>query len=515
LEGEGQTVRGPVSTIAAIALLQGAQPAFAVQPAEPIDLHQPIHRVDLEGLEAHVEQSMEQWGTAGLALGIVHNGEVIFLRGFGTRDVRTREPVDADTVFGIGSITKSFTAVLAGVLVDEGRISFDDRLVEHVPNFAVGDAYVTGAATLRDALSHRTGYDWRMDPLLFLSGASRSEVIDQMEDVQPHFPFRNGYGYSNVMYMVAGEALGGAAGATWDQAVADKIFTPLGMNRSGTTIRDLERQTNVATPHRYSAQGPKPISRGNNDMAGGAGSINSTARDMARYIQMLASDGKIGGQQFLKSATLKDLLTPHVDAGEEADLRPFTNFHAWGLGWDLKDYKGRKVASHGGIIDGMHAEMAFVPGSGFGVVVLTNTDGLRYLPAALVLNVLDRAFGGARKDWNTSFLRRGHAFRDRMTAAPPRVTGTRPSLPLTAYVGSYRGPHGLATVRQQGERLLVVYGATRVPLDHWQYDTFRGSWGGLFGEQLATFSLGRSGRPERLSITFIGDFERVAGRGAE
>jgi CubicO group peptidase (beta-lactamase class C family) len=503
--------------LAAIALLQSAPPAsvaFAAQPAVPIDLRQPIQRVDLQGLEAHVERSMKQWGTAGLAIGIVHNGEVIFLKGFGTRDVRTREPVDPDTIFAVGSVTKSFTAVLAGLLVDEGKISFDDRLVKHVPNFAVGDAYVTGAATFRDALSHRTGYDWRMDPVMFLSGASRPEVIGAMADVQPHFPFRNGYGYSNAVYMVAGEALGGAAGRSWDQSITDRVFTPLGMSRSSTTIRGLERQTNVASPHRYSEQGPKPISWRNVDVAGGAGSINSTARDMTRYIQMLASDGKAAERPFLKPATLNELLTPHVDAGEAAELRRFTNFHAWGLGWDLKDYKGRKVASHGGVIDGMLAEMAFVPGSGFGVIVLTNTDGVRHLPYALVLNVLDRTFGGIRTDWNVGLLKRGLAFRERLTAAPPRVTGTRPSRLLADYEGSYRGPHGIVTVSKQGERLLVVYGTTRVSLDHWQYDTFRGSWGSLFGDQLATFGLGPSGKPDRLSIAFVGDFERVADRAA-
>ncbi len=459
---------------------------------------------------------MEQWGTAGLALGIVHNGEVVFLKGFGTRNVRTGEPVDPDTIFAIGSITKSFTAVLAGVLVDDGRISFDDRLVKHVPNFAVGDAYITGAATLRDALSHRTGYDWRMDPIVFLSGGSRAEIIKRMQHVEPHFPFRSGYGYSNVMYMVAGEALGGAAGAGWDRAVADRIFMPLGMNRSSTTIRGLERQTNVATPHRYVAatQGPKPISWRNVDMIGGGGPINSTARDMTRYIQMLANDGKVEGRILLKSETLKELLTSHVDAGEDPDLRPFTNFHTWGLGWDLKDYKGRKIASHGGHIDGMQAEMAFVPGTGFGVVVLTNTDGVRYLPTAIVRNVLDRAFGGIRPEWNAGLLKRGHAFRERLAAVPPRVKGTRPTLPLTAYEGSYRWPHGVASVRKQGERLMIIYGPHQVALEHWQYDTFRGSWD-VFGEQLATFSLAGSGKPDRLSINFVGDFKRVAGGGAE
>jgi CubicO group peptidase (beta-lactamase class C family) len=496
--------------LAATSLLQNAPVAYAAQSAEPREIQRSVQSVDLEGLEDDVNRSMKQWGSAGLALGIVHKGEVIFLKGFGTRDVRTRQPVNADTVFGIGSITKSFTGVLAGILADEGRISFDDRIVKHVPNFAVGDAYVTGAATLRDSLSHRTGYDWRMDPLLFLSGASRAEVIDQMEHVEPHFPFRSQHGYSNVMYMVAGEALGAAAGMGWDRAVADRIFKPLGMKRSSTTIYGLERQTNVATPHRYEAQGPKPIPWRNIDVGGGGGAMNSSARDMTRYIQMLANDGKIEGRLFLGSATLKELLTPHVDAGEDPDLRPFTNFHTWGLGWELKDYKGWKVASHGGITDGMQAEMAFVPGSGFGVVVLTNTDGLRYLPTALILNVLDRAFAGTRTDWNSILLKRGQAFRARMTADPPRVEGTRPSLPLAEYEGSYRGAHGVVTVHKRGEQLIVVYGPNEVPLKHWQYDTFRGSWG-MFADQLATFSLGRSGKPDRLAITFIGDFQRVAG----
>jgi CubicO group peptidase (beta-lactamase class C family) len=507
-------VRASFLLLAAITLLQGGPPAFAAQSDVLIDKGMPLQRVDLEGLEAHVERSMKQWGTAGLALGIVHNGEVIFLKGFGMRDVRTRAPVDPDTIFAVGSITKSITAVLAGVLADEERISFDDRLVKHVPNFAVGDAYVTGAATVRDALSHRTGYDWRLDPVLFLSGASRAEVISRMEKVEPHFPFRSQYGYSNVMYMVAGEAIGRASGGTWDRALAERVFKPLGMHRSSTTVRDLAQQTNVATPHRYTEQGPKPISWRDSDVSGGAGSMNSSARDMTNYIRMLANDGQIAGRPFLKPRTLKELLTSHVDAGEDPDLRAFTNFHTWGLGWDLKDYKGRKIASHGGIIDGMQAELAFVPGSGFGVIVLTNTEGVRYLPNAIVLNVLDRALGGSRPDWNASLLKRGRAFRERLTAVPPRVKGTSPSLPLAEYEGSYRGPHGVASVRKQGERLMVVYGPTRVALEHWQYDTFRGSWD-LFGEQLATFSLGRSGKPGRLSIAFVGDFERVADGRAE
>jgi CubicO group peptidase (beta-lactamase class C family) len=463
----------------------------------------------LTGLDTHIIASMRAWDTAGLAIAIVKDGSIVMERGFGLRDVRTKEPVDANTVFAIGSMTKSITAIAAGTLVDQDKLDWDDRLSRHVPGFAVGDPYIGGAATIRDALSHRTGFDWSIDPLM-ISAKSKGEIIDRVAHLTPARPFRAQFDYSNIIYIIASEAIGAASGQGWEALVTTSIFEPLGMKRSTTNTAALRTLGNVATPHRNLGAGPQPVTRANTAVTSGAGAINASAHDLAMLLTVLANGGRMPNRaDLLRTATLDEIFNPQINIGVDATFERFTNFHSYGLGWELIDYKGRKVAFHGGAIDGMLSQMAVVPAERLGIVILTNTDGARYLPDALVSAILDRFLGGEQPDWNTPYLARGTRMREILYGTPLQQRDTKFTQSIDAYAGTYRGPLGDMVITSSEKQLQFRYGVLTGPLQHWHYDTFRGAFA-TYGDRLVTFAMGSDGRPARVSVEFIGDFQRVS-----
>jgi CubicO group peptidase (beta-lactamase class C family) len=493
--------------IALVALIAAQGPSMAAT----IDEVAPTRATgaDLSDLDAYIARSMADFGVAGLSIAIVKDDRVVMARGYGVRDVNSRQPVDENTIFAIGSMTKPVTAVAAGRLVDAGRLGWNDLLVRRVPGFAVGDAYITGAATVRDALSHRTGYEWMMDPLWVSAPTkSRSELIGEMIRFRPDFGFRTRYGYSNMMFLVAGEAVGSAGGTSWDEVVKEQVFDPLGMTSSTTRSANLARLTNVATPHTNLGAGPRPVPRADIDRMGGAGAINSNAADMARFLLMLASKGTVDRSAFLKPETMAEIFTPQSVMGRpDEDMRRFSNFHLYGLGFELYDYKGSLVAGHGGAIDGMLSEMAVVPDKHLGVVVLTNTDGVRGLGNAIVRHVFDLYLGGERPDWVPSQLKTGQAMRAFLTTSPPPPAHAGAALSLETYVGEYDGPHGTIVVTHRGDDLQLTFGAWHTELDHWAGNTFLGTLG-AYGRRKVSFSIGAVGEANRLTIDLIGDFER-------
>lgn len=478
-----------------------------VTPAQQPDAHDVASRRELDAIDAYIRAAMKSWDVAGLSVAIVKEGRVLFVRGYGVRDVSTGAPVDGDTIFPIGSMTKSVTAVMAGLAVDRGKLSFDDLLTARLDHFAVGDPYVTGAATIRDALSHRTGFDWSSDALL-LSSRSRRELIERLARLRPPHPFRQDYHYANVVYIAGSEAVAAAQSQSWETLAAEAVFKPLRMTRTTTSAADAEKLGDVAKPHRNLGSGPRPIESRDISIAGGAGAIAASAADMARFVTMMSESGKLGGAPFLKPATFAEILTPNINVGVESYLRPFSNFHAYGIGWELIDYKGRLVAFHGGAIDGMLSHMAVVPRERLGVVVLTNTDGTRYLPDAIALTILDHFLGGTMSDWTGPLLKRGLAMRQVLYGTPERVADTAATVPLSSFVGLYTAPLGTIEVRRDGDALAFQYGALHGKLEHWHYDTFRGNFG-MYADRLVTFSFDNNRIPSRLNVEFIGDFVRA------
>ncbi len=461
----------------------------------------------LDGLAAYVEQGMRDWNVPGLALAVVKDDSVVFARGFGTRTLGRDEPVDEHTSFAIASTTKAFTAMALAMLVDEGKVHWDDPVSMHVPAFQLADPGLSGQLTVRDLLTHRTGLP-NSDFLWYASGSSTDEILRRMRFLRPFATPRSRYQYNNNAYMVAGQVVQSASGMPWSEFVRTRILQPLGMRETLTGFVGLDARGNVATPHLEVDGAVRPIPYLSFDNIGPAGSMNSSVSDVARWIRFQLAGGEWGGERLVSVAQHREMLAPqfvipqalYYPAARLAD----PSFTAYGLGWFMQDYRGRKLAMHTGSIDGMTALVALVPEERLGLVVFINLDHAE-LRHALMYRIIDGYLGGPARDWSAELRPLYQGMEERFRAATResesrRVRGTRPSLPLSAYAGTYADPDSLAgdvEVRMENGRLAarVAGGAITGQMEHWHYDVFRVRWSQVsMGTSFITFTIDPEGR---------------------
>ncbi len=474
---------------------------------------------DFEALARYVEQEMARWQIPGLAMAIVKNDSVVFARGFGVKNVETREPVDARTIFAIGSASKAFTAAAVATLVDQDELDWNDRAADHLPGLTLFDPYASRELNIVDLLSHRSGLP-RGDLIWFASEFDRAEVVRRVRYLEPQSSFRSQFGYQNIMYITAGEILARISGLTWDAWVDRHIFTPLGMDESSTSTLALANQANVATPHQDFDGDVRPINWRNIDNAGPAGSINSNVVEMAQWVRLHLGEGVYGGEAVLSPDAVRAMQTHRTIIRPEGSwgmMAPASDFMTYGLGWFMNDYRGRIVVHHGGNIDGMHALVGMLPEEELGLVVLTNLyNNLTY---ALMYRVADLYLGGEAPDWSA----RLHAARDSLFAPgqeaqrafeDARVEGTETSLALDAYTGSYTHVmYGDAEVTLEDGGLVLRRGPAFVgDLRHWHYDTFEVVWREeSLGTGHVTFGLDNAGEVAELEVRGLATYTRVPG----
>jgi CubicO group peptidase (beta-lactamase class C family) len=474
---------------------------------------------DLAGLDSYIRHAMVEWDIPGLAIAVVRDDSVIFARGYGERRVGSGEPVDEHTLFAVASTTKAMTVGALGMLVDEGAIRWDDPVTRHLPDFQVADPYVTRHVTIRDLLTHRTGVA-RHDNVWIASPFDRPEIVRRARYLPQAEGFRTGYAYNNLMYMVAGEVVAAAAGTTWENFVEDRIFAPLAMTRSTARTAVADADPNVATAHVRSNGRLLAMDRRNYDALGPAGSVFSSAADMAQWLRLHLAGGVHDGLRLLEASTLAEMREPQVVLSVDPASRrrfPSRTFYAYGLGWRLHDYHGRKVVQHTGTVNYTRTQVGMMPSEGIGVVVMANlsTSGLQI---ALMYRVFDALLGIPETDWSADYLetaRRADAAAERRAAEADaaRVRGTRPSLPLEHYAGTYSDPlYGDVTIDYEDERLVLRYSPDYVAdLEHWHHDTFRALWRNAgFGHALITFSVDSAGTARRLDLSGFNTFRRVA-----
>ena len=463
----------------------------------------------IAGLDQYIAQAVKDWNVPGLSIAVVKGDSTVFLKGYGVRELGKPDPVTPNTLFAIGSNSKSFTAAAIGMLVDDGKMRFDDRVARWLPGFQLYDPYVTRELTLRDVLSHRAGLGRRGDYLWLVAGYPRAEVLRRIRFLEPNAGFRTELGYQNAMFLAGGEAAAAAAGTSWDDLVKTRILRPLGMTRSNTSVRDQAQDSDVAQPHSMRDSVLTVIPWRNIDNIAPAGSINSSASEMTRYLRFIFSDGTFEGKQLLKPATLRVISTPHTITPVQPDtLFPSVHFRAYGLGWGLSDYRGRKVMAHSGGIDGMLSWMTVVPEEKLGIMILTNGDN-HGVGQGILYRIMDGYLGGEPRDWNAINLaqfKRGQAAQQarEKSRIAARVPNTSPSRPLAAYEGVYADSmYGDLRIRVEGGKLVAdlgPHGAGGV-LEHWQYDAFRLAWRDrAFGQTDLIFSLDRDGRPATIRI---------------
>lgn len=491
----------------------------------------------LTGFDAYARRALAQWRVPGVAVAVVRGDSIVLLRGYGVKEAGRPEPVTARTMFEIGSTSKAFSSAIIAMLVDEGRLDWDDRVVDRLPGFALKDPHVTSQVTLRDLLAHRTGLVGGYNAYVT---APRTEITRRARFLDPVIPFRSRYEYSNPLYATAGEVAAAVAGKPWEQLLAERITGPLGMRETTTdltrffdstrfthcfycalpartpSITDARPGTDVAMPHVLRHDTVRVIPWQSYDNAVSAGSVISNVAEMAQWLRLLLNGGRFAGRELITPASVREMLRPQsvlrptgwiamVDS-----LSPSTHFWNYGLGWRMNDYRGKKIVWHTGGIVGFLAYVGLVPEEGLGIVVLSNGDlGYTLLPQALAMRITDHVLGTPVRDWSGELFAAMAADRQRQADAEAklvasRVHGTKPSRPLEQLAGRYRNDlFGDATVTVSGDTLLfrIVDGA-RGELRHWNHDVFR-----LYldatspGPYLASFE------QSKLSITGLGVFE--------
>jgi CubicO group peptidase (beta-lactamase class C family) len=475
----------------------------------------------LTGFDDYVNKALRDWEVPGVAIAIIKNDQVVLARGYGVRKLGDPTPVNERTLFAIGSSSKAFTAALVAMLVDEGKLKWDDPASKYLPGFETYDPYVSRELTVRDLMSHRSGLE-RGDLLWYGTEYDREEVLRRVRYLKPTWSLRSTFGYQNLMFLAAGQLVARMSGKSWDEVVRQRIFTPLGMSATNTSIRDLRNADNVASPHSKVEDKVEVIPWRNIDNIAPAGAINSNVVEMAHWVQLQLGQGTYQNQRLFSAAVAKEMHTPQtiIRSGDPpySITYPEAHFLDYGLGWFLSDYRGRKLVEHGGAIDGMRAQVAMIPEERLGLVILTNLNGT-ILPVALMYRILDAYLGAPQRDWSTDLLTgikgleaQGKAAEKKVEAA--HVTGTRPSLALEKYAGTYRNDlYGEVKVSYESGKLSLRFGpAFTGELEHWHYDTFRAKFAGR-GNAYITFSLNAQGKIEdvKLNLSGVADypFKRV------
>jgi CubicO group peptidase (beta-lactamase class C family) len=471
--------RSYACVLVAIAFAFTAVPVLA-QNAPPADL------------DAWVTRTMQTYEVPGIAVAIVKDGNVVLAKGYGVRKLGDPTPVDENTLFGIGSNTKAFTAAAIATLVDQGKFSWDDPVYERLKGFEMYDPYVSKEMRIRDLLCHRSGLALGEGDLMFWphTNFTRDDVVYRLRFLKPATSFRSKFAYNNLMFVTAGQVIAQTSGKSWDEYLHDKIFVPLGMNSTNTSTDNYKPGANWAFPHSKVDGKLQPIPFENLDNAAAAGSINSSVSDLSRWVLTQLNRGKIpGGENRLFSEKASHEMWSQqsiVGVNEGADdlkaLRP--RFSGYGLGWFLRDYKGHKLVGHSGGVAGFVTRVLMVPEENLGVMILTNAEE-GYAFESILYHILDGYLGGPTQDYIASFKaledkERKDADETMKKAQTSRAADSKPSLPIEKYAGDYSDPwYGKVTIRPENGGLLLNFLRTEkgvADLEHWQYDTFRAHW---------------------------------------
>jgi CubicO group peptidase (beta-lactamase class C family) len=458
--------------LGASAILITAAPTIAAQTREPYP-----------GLDAYITNAIQTWKVPGLSVAIVRNDSVIYTKGFGVLAAGTTTPVNEQTLFEIGSSSKAFTATLVAMMVSDGKMRWDERLSNYLTDFRLYDPVASDAVTLRDALTHRSGIA-RGELAWLGSGLNRAEILHRVRFLKPESPFRSKYSYQNMMFLAAGEAAAKAAGSTWENLVAQRIFAPLGMTSTLPTAKGLATK-NVATPHGIEKDAPFTKPQFDGDNIAPAGAILSNAVDMAQWLRFQMNDGVVNGKRLVASAALRETHTPQMivpqgggGGGAQTDTMPLTHFSTYGMGWFVEDYRGTLEWQHGGNTPGMTAAVGMLPEKRVGVAVLSSMQSAA-LPAILMRYIFDRALGAPMKDLSAEAYARTLAQRKRADSAEKAQALAHPAevappVPLASFAGTYADSlYGEATVTVKDGQLEMKHGDWIAPLQFWNATNFK------------------------------------------
>ena len=471
-------------------------------------------------LDAYIARDMKTFDVPGIAIAIVKDGKVVFAKGYGVRKLGDATPVDENTLFGIGSNTKAFTSAALASLVDEGKISWDDKVHERLKGFQMYDPYVSHEMTIRDLLTHRSGMGLGEGDLLFWPHTTftREDIIYRLRFMKPASSFRSHYAYDNLMYIAAGQIIPAVTGKSWEDYIREKILQPLGMKTTNLSTTAFNPGDNYAFPHSKVDGKLQTIPFQDLDNAGPAGAINSSVAEMAKWITLQLNRGKFPGREerLFSEAQSREMwtaqtLTPiSAEASPIGVLRP--QFAAYALGWGIRDYHGRKLVGHTGGVSGFVSRVILVPEESLGMVILTNAEQGGAFDS-IMYHVLDSYFGLPSTDWIPNFKDAGDQYEKAAKQAMAesdkgRAVNSKPSLPLEKYAGIYNDAwYGPITIKQESSGL--VFSMDHTPkaiadLQHWQYDTFKAHWRDrTIEDAFVTFTLNPDGSIDHFTMAAV------------
>ncbi len=436
----------------------------------------------VKDLDAYVKKTMQDWQVPGLAVALVKGDRVVYMKGYGLRELGRNQIVNEDTIFPIGSASKAFTSTAIGLLVQDKKLSWDDRVIDHLQGFQMYDPWVTREITVRDLLCNRGGLSAVSELLWYATDHDRSEIVRRLRYVKPESSFRSQYAYRNCMFLTAGQVIPAVTGLTWDTFVRERIFKQLGMTRSSTSVLDLQGLNNVATPHIKIDGKVTRVPFRNIDNIGPAGSVNASIKDMSQWLISHLNKGNLDGKRITEAAVIEETHKAHTPCPLSPEMRsqiPWARRADYCLSWVLIDSDGGPIVYHNGQIDGIYAVIGFIPERQVGAVVLTNLENHK-LSDVVFLRALDILLERTSRDWNAIYLENAKEQDEKSREArqaleKSRVRDTKPSHPLSGYAGVYEDEmYGRVKVSVEKDRLVLQLSSHLIfNLTHWHYDTFR------------------------------------------
>lgn len=463
-------------------------------------------------LDAMIVQGMKDWKIPGLATLVVKDGEVVFQKTYGVKDMDAKDKVDENTLFNMASTTKAMISISIGMLVDRGKVSWDDKVQDHLPDFQLSDDYIAHDARVVDLLTHNLGIG-DADLLWIVDSLSTKETLAKFKYAKTAYPLRGGFVYQNIMYAAAGELIEAVSGKHWTTFVEENIFKPLEMNRSVTRSVDILKKGNITTPHYNDLEdGLVKVGYTFSDQIGAAGMIWSSISDISHYMKFLIDDGVYKGDTLIQPKTFKFLFKPHSFVSEEQFYPTKTltkpNWMTYGLGWFQHDYRGDKLDFHTGSISGLVAISGIMHKHNVAVYVFANLDHAE-LRHAILYKAMDLyAFDDDSRDWHQETFELYSGFREDAIKGlkkqnESQIKGTTPTLDLKDYTGTYEHEMlGSAVISlKEGLLKLTFNNFASFSLEHWHYDTFKTNKDAKWRfSGLVNFNQNQSGKISELEV---------------
>jgi len=431
----------------------------------------------LKGLDTLAAKVLKDWHAPGISIAVVEKGKLIYAGGFGYRDMDKQLPVTENTQFAIGSCTKAFTASMLGMLQNDGVLDLDKPVRNYLPELKFQNEYTNDHVTLRDMMCHRTGLP-RHDMSWYASWATRSEFLERIQYLEPTAELRAKWQYNNFMFMAQGVVIEKMTGKSWEENMKEKILKPLGMDNTNLSTKDMERSADHSLAYASTDSSIKAIPYRNIDAMGPAGSVNSSAKDMAKWLITWINNGKYNGKEIFPASYRSEAITIQMATGGGLPAAENSDVHiaGYGLGWGISSYRGHYRVEHGGGIDGFISSTGFFPSDSIGIFVVSNQGG----PVSVIRNfIADRMLKLSPRNWNKYLL---DANKKAIEAAKGvvnndslgRVFNTNPSHPLADYAGIYKNPgYGSIEIMAKGDELSSKFNSINIIFKHFHYDQFK------------------------------------------